>query len=294
MNNQPMNSFPRVAQPGEASRALLNLAHRDRAQVIPGAYDAFSAKLVEHAGFDAVYVGSYATAAAAYGMPDVGALTLDQLVDHARKVVAAVSVPVIADAEGGFFEPGNIWRTVREFEQAGVAAIHIEDHAGGKHTQLPQRLVALDQVLARLRAALDARNSTDFIVMARTDAIWAVHDEDEAIRRVKAFFDIGIEYIFANGATPDILRRFRRAVPARYVTIQHPDVRDRSEWNGAADIVLDYGFCLQAVAKSLTTALSAYRATPSVDSTDVYLEPADVLEARLGYDAFTERANRYV
>ncbi|GAB2924373.1 isocitrate lyase/PEP mutase family protein [Paraburkholderia jirisanensis] len=261
--------------------------------MIPGAYDAFSAKLVESAGFDAVYVGSYATAAAAHGMPDVGSLTLDQLVDHARKVASAVSVPVIADAEGGFFEAGNIWRTVQEFERAGVAAIHIEDHAGGKHTDLPQRLIPLEQMLARLRAALDARRCADFIIMARTDAMWATQDEDEAIRRVKAFAEIGIEYIFANGATPDVLRRIRKMVPAKYVTINHPTVRDRSEWNDAADIVLDYGFCLQAVAKSLTAALSAYRASSDMGSTDVYLEPANVLEARLGYDAFTQRANRY-
>ncbi|BFG80749.1 isocitrate lyase/PEP mutase family protein [Paraburkholderia terrae] len=283
-----------IPQPSKASAALRNAVDGSRALIIPGAYDAFSAKLIESAGFDAVYVGSYATAGAAYGMPDVGSLTLDQLVNHARNVASAVSAPVIADAEGGFFEPGNIWRTVREFERAGVAAIHIEDHAGGKHTNLPQRLIPLDQMLSKLRAALDARSSPEFIVMARTDAIWATKDEVEAIRRVKAFADIGIEYIFANGATPDLLRRIRASTPARYVTINHPGVRDRREWDGAADIVLDYGFCLQAVAKSLRAALAAYRASPDVARTDAFLEPADELEPRLGYDSFTERANRYV
>lgn len=291
--DRTMTLLSPLAQPGNASAALRSIVHEGRALVIPGAYDAFSAKLVQHAGFDAVYVGSYATAAAAYGMPDVGSLTLDQLVAHARNVASAVSVPVIADAEGGFFEPGNIWRTVREFERAGVAAIHIEDHAGGKHTNLPQRLIPLEQMLARLRAALDARSSDEFVIIARTDAMWATHDEAETLRRVQAFAALGIEYIFANGATPDMLRRIRASTPARYVTIHHPDVRDRREWNGAADIVLDYGFCLQAVAKSLGTALAAYRASPDVARTDAYLEPADAFEARLGYDAFTERANRY-
>lgn len=289
-----MTTLLPASQAGGPSSALRRIVNEGRALVIPGAYDAFSAKLVERAGFDAVYVGSYATAAAAYGMPDVGSLTLDQLVEHARKIASAVSVPVIADAEGGLFEPGNIWRTVREFERAGVAAIHIEDHAGGKHTNLPQRLIPLDQMLARLRAALDARSSDDFIIMARTDAIWATHDEAEALRRIKAFADLGIEYIFANGATPDLLRRIRAMTPARYVTINHPSVRDRREWNGAADIVLDYGFCLQAIARSLDAALATYRASPNVADTDAYLEPAEVLEARLGYDAFTERANRYI
>ncbi|OUL78168.1 isocitrate lyase/PEP mutase family protein [Paraburkholderia hospita] len=282
-----------IPEPAGAPKALAQAIIDGQCLVIPGAYDAFSAKLIEEAGFGAVYVGSYATAAAAYGLPDVGCLTLDQIVNHARKVASAVSVPVIADAEGGFFEPGNIWRTVREFEKAGVAAIHIEDHAGGKHTDLPQRLIPLDTMLAKLRAALDARTSSDFVVMARTDAIWATQDEEEAIRRVKAFYDIGIKYIFANGATPGTLRRMRKVVPAKYVTINLSDVRDRSVWDGAADIVLDYGFCLQAVAKCLTSALSAYRASSSADSTDLFLEPADKFEARLGYDAFALRSNQY-
>src|SRR3546814_1138811 len=94
--------------------------------------------LAAEAGFPAGYVGSYATAAADLGLPDVGALGLDDLVQRAARVVDAVAVPVIADAEGGFHEPGNIWRTVRAFERAGVAAIHIEDHGGGKHPDLPQ------------------------------------------------------------------------------------------------------------------------------------------------------------
>ncbi len=275
-------------------KTLASVLNDDRCLVIPGAYDALSAKLVEEAGFRAAYIGSYASAAAGYGMPDVGSLTLDQLVDHARKAVSAVSLPVIADAEGGFFDPANIWRTVTEFENAGVAAIHIEDHAGGKHTNLPQRLVPLDLMLARLRAALDACSSDDFVIMARTDAIWATNDEGEAVRRVRAFSDIGIEYIFANGATPDFLRKLRNEVPAKYVTINLPSVRNRADWNGAADIVIDYGFCLQAVSKALSFALSRYQASSLAADTDPLLEAADKFEERLGYAAFTARANKYL
>jgi 2-methylisocitrate lyase-like PEP mutase family enzyme len=288
-----MKSSQPLLQLESPAKTLAQTLVHGQSLVIPGAYDAFSAQLVEGAGFSAIYVGSYATAAAGYGMPDVGSLSLDQLVDHAGKVASAVSVPVIADAEGGFFEPGNIWRTIREFEKAGVAAIHIEDHAGGKHTNLPQRLIPLEMMLAKLRAALDARSSPDFIVMARTDALWATQDEEEAIRRVKAFSDIGIEYIFANGASPETLRKMRKLVTAKFVTINLPDVRDRSDWNGAADIVLDYGFCLQAVAKCLSAALSTYRGSSNADSTDLFLEPADQFEARLGYEAFTARSNLY-
>jgi 2-methylisocitrate lyase-like PEP mutase family enzyme len=277
--------------PSRALRAALN--SRSTSLLIPGAYDALSAKFVEEAGCEAIYVGSYATAAAGYGMPDVGALTLDQLVEHARKVVDATTLPVIADAEGGFFEAPNIWRTVRAFEAAGVAAIHIEDHAGGKHTNLPQRLIPLDLMLDRLKAALDARRSSEFIVMARTDAIWATHDEEEAVRRIEAFSKIGIEYFFANGASPAVLRRIRQHVSGKFVVINLPEVRDRAEWNGAADLVLDYGFCLQAVAKALKAALEQYRSGTRADDTDAFLEDAVQFEARLGYDEFTRRALQY-
>lgn len=275
------------------SAALRSAVAGARSLVLPGAYDALSAKLVEEAGFEAIYVGSYATAAAGYGMPDVGALTLDQLVRHARTVVEAVSLPVIADAEGGFFEPANIGRTVHEFEKAGVAAIHIEDHAGGKHTDLPQRLVPLEDMLRRLRAAMDARQSPEFIVIARTDAIWATQDLDEALRRIEAFTKIGIEYIFANGASPAVLRQIRQRIDAKYVVINLPEVRDRDEWAGAADLVLDYGFCLQAVTQALKSALAQYRSSSLADASDRYLEDASIFEKRLGYRQFTERALKY-
>ena len=115
--------------------SLRELVASAKTVVAPGATDALSAKLIEAHGFDCVYIGSYATAASRFGMPDTGLLSLDELVEQARTIVEAVKVPVIADAEGGFHDAPNIWRTVQAFERAGVAAIHIEDHSGtGKHT----------------------------------------------------------------------------------------------------------------------------------------------------------------
>src|SRR3989337_467329 len=104
-------------------------------------------------GFECVYIGSYATAASRFALPDTGLLSLNDLVEQARTIVGAVSVPVIADAEGGSHEPANLWRTVQAFERAGVAAIHIEDHAGaGKHTDAPQALRPMADAAARIRA----------------------------------------------------------------------------------------------------------------------------------------------
>ena len=147
---------------------LRKLIDSGRTIVAPGATDALSAKLIEAHGFDCVYIGSYATAASRFAMPDTGLLSLDELVDQAKSIVDAVKIPVIADAEGGFHDAPNIWRTVEAFERAGVAAIHIEDHSGaGKHTSAPQSLRPRGPMAARIRAAVDARKSGEFMIIAR-------------------------------------------------------------------------------------------------------------------------------
>src|SRR5687767_7745893 len=103
-----------------SGKRLRELLSTGRTVVAPGATDALSARLIEAAGFDCVYIGSYATAASRFALPDTGLLSLDDLVEQARSIAAAVRVPVIADAEGGFNDAANMWRTVQAFEQAGV------------------------------------------------------------------------------------------------------------------------------------------------------------------------------
>lgn len=259
--------------------------------VAPGAFDAFSAKLVAEAGFPVVYVGSYGTAASA-GMPDVGLLTLDELVAHARRVVRAVDVPVIADAEGGFYEAANIWRTVQAFEEAGVRAIHIEDHAGGKHADVPQRLIPLEEMVAKLRAAMDARRDPSFRIIARTDAIWALGDEDEARRRLDVFAEIGVDMVFPTGASIAFVQSIRRGGMPPVVVIETPD-SDPFCRQGGADLVLYYGFCLYAAAKGMKSALDTFRQTLDTGQVNSQLEDVATFESRFGYAQFSERAKRY-
>jgi 2-methylisocitrate lyase-like PEP mutase family enzyme len=273
---------------------LLDLLNRQETLFIPGCYDALSAKLVELAKFKLVYVGSYATAASCFALPDVGSLTLDDLTQHAKAVANAVSVPVVADAEGGFFGPANIWRTIQAFEDAGVSAIHIEDHAGGKHTNLPQELIPLEEMLQRLRAALEARRDPNFQIIARTDAIWAKGDVNEAVRRLRAFSELGIELVFPTGATPSMLRAIRTEVPeTRIVVIDLPEVKRVGEWNGLADLVINYGFCLYAASKGVRDALAELGRHQSVTELNHLLEDPGQFEQRLGYDAFTARSIQY-
>src|SRR6185503_19484810 len=126
--------------------------------------------------------------ASRFGIPDTGLLSLEALVEQARTIAQAVKLPVIADAEGGFHEPGEIWRTVQAFERAGVAAIHIEDHTGaGKHTSARQTLRDARTMAERIEAAVKARTTPDFMIIARSDAFWVSHDLEDCLARLALY-----------------------------------------------------------------------------------------------------------
>lgn len=262
--------------------ALKALFEKRGCVVAPAAFDCLSAKLVEEAGFGVVYIGSYGTSASLFGLPDVGMLSLDELASHARRVVDAVKVPVIADAEGGQDEPGNIWRTVREFEKAGVSAIHIEDHSGGKHTGLAQGVIPLDRMLAKLRGALQARSDPDFQIIARTDAIYATGDVDEALRRVRAFAELGVDMVFPSGASLDVVRAIRAELGTRVVITEKP-AGPAFAASAAADLVIHYGFCLYAASMGISEALRQYREGFRPENMTPYLEDPHAFERRMGY-----------
>jgi 2-methylisocitrate lyase-like PEP mutase family enzyme len=140
--------------------------------VAPGAYDALSAQLVEAAGFPAVYMTGFGVTASLIGRPDVGLLTMTEMVQTARRICSAVGVPVIADADTGYGNALNVIRTVREYEAAGVAGIHLEDQVAPKrcgHLDGKQ-VIPADTMVDRVRAAVAARSNDDFVLIARTDA----------------------------------------------------------------------------------------------------------------------------
>ncbi|MBB3085305.1 isocitrate lyase/PEP mutase family protein [Geodermatophilus sabuli] len=172
--------------------------------VAPGAYDALSARLVEQAGFDVVYMTGFGTTASLIGRPDVGLLTGAEMVDNARRIAAAVDVPVIADADTGYGNAINVVRTVQLYEQAGVAGIQLEDqvmpkkcgHMSGK------ALIGADEMVGKLRAAVEARRDPDLVLIARTDAV-ATHGIDEAITRARAFAEAGADVLFVEAPTSE-------------------------------------------------------------------------------------------
>lgn len=163
----------------------------------PGCYDALGARLVEEAGFPAVYMTGFGSSASRLGRPDVGLMTLSEMVDNARRIAQAVAIPVIADADTGYGNPVNVIRTVREYEAAGAAAIHIEDqvmpkkcgHMEGKH------VIPAAEMAAKVSAAVAARSSPDFLIIARTDAR-AVDGLAAALERARIYREHGADILF--------------------------------------------------------------------------------------------------
>ncbi|MGH2583504.1 MAG: isocitrate lyase/PEP mutase family protein [Dehalococcoidia bacterium] len=188
---------------------LRELLRSGRMVVAPFVWDGFGAKAAERAGCHAVYMTGFGTAAAR-GFPDVGLLTMTEMVQNAAYIAAAVDLPVIADADTAYGNPINTHRTVREYERAGVAAIHIEDQVWPKKCGFMEgkRVIPAEEMAEKVKAALAARTDPDFVIIARTDA-YAPLGWDEAVRRARLYRESGADLIFVDGIhTHDDLRRY--------------------------------------------------------------------------------------
>ncbi len=176
---------------------LRDLLRRPGLLQAPGCFDAFTGKLVEQAGFQAAYMTGFGTSASVLGLPDTGLISFAEMATHAGNIAAALRIPLIADADTGYGNAINTFRTVRAYARAGVAAVQLEDQVAPKkcgHTKGKQ-IVPLGEMLGKLRAAVDARAEQDIVVVVRTDAR-AVAGFDEALERCLAFQDAGADVIF--------------------------------------------------------------------------------------------------
>ena len=179
-----------------ARQTLKQLLKRNKLLVAPGCFDGLSARLVQEAGFEAAYLSGGAVARS-MGIPDIGLVTMSESIDRAVQVVSAINIPVIADADTGYGNAVNLVRSVREFERAGVAAIHIEDqitpkrcgHLDGKE------VISLSEMAKKLEAALATRSDPDFCIIARTDAR-GVNGFEDAVKRANAFAKLGVDAVF--------------------------------------------------------------------------------------------------
>src|SRR5262245_31234193 len=201
-----------TTSPGGRFRELL----QEGCVPIPGAFNALVARLAERAGFKAVYQSGAALSAGVAALPDVGLATQTEFAEQARYLTSAVSIPVISDADTGFGEPLSVERTVRLFEGAGLAGLHLEDqdlpkrcgHLSGKS------VVTREAMQAKLRAAVAARVDPAFVIIARTDAR-ALHGLDDALDRARAYLDAGADMIFPEALeTAGEFERFAREIKA--------------------------------------------------------------------------------
>jgi carboxyvinyl-carboxyphosphonate phosphorylmutase len=181
---------------------LKKLIQSKKILVAPGAFDALSAKLIEWVGFKAVYMTGFGTAASIFGVPDIGLLTMTEMVGNAKRISDAVEIPVIADADTGYGNHLNVMRTIEEYEKAGVAALHIEDQVSPKRCGHMEghKLISVEEMAAKIRAAVASKKDKDFVLIARTDAISA-EGFDKAIRRGNRYMEEGADVIFVEAPT---------------------------------------------------------------------------------------------
>jgi methylisocitrate lyase len=188
---------------------------REGLVIAPGAYDGLTARLVELAGFPAVYATGAGISNSQLALADVGLITMAEMLDQVRKMTGAVTVPVICDIDTGYGNAVNLYRTVQEFIRAGAAAVQIEDQVSPKkcgHFDGTQ-LIPFDEAVLKIRAAVEARGQHDLVIIARTDAI-AVAGVEEALRRARAYHEAGADALFVEAPrTHDELRAIGRGLP---------------------------------------------------------------------------------
>lgn len=199
-------------------KRLRQLLNDKEILVAPGAHDALTAKIIEQVGFPAVYLTGYGQAASHLGQPDVGLLTMTEMLSRVSNMVSAVEVPVICDGDTGFGNVVNVMRTVREYEKAGAAAIQLEDQVNPKKCghMTGRQVISKEEMTEKIKAAVAARRDPDFVIIARTDAR-TVLGIDEAICRGKAYEEAGADVIFIE--SPESVEEMKKVTASFHVPV---------------------------------------------------------------------------
>jgi 2-methylisocitrate lyase-like PEP mutase family enzyme len=186
-----------TTQPVRTTTRLRQLLAQPGCIVAPGVADAFAARLVALEGFDALYMTGFGTSLTRLGMPDVGLLTATEMIDNASRIVDASNLPLVADADTGYGNPINTRRTIRDYEKAGVAGVHLEDQTWPKRCGhlAGKRVIPIAEMVAKIKAACDARRDDDFVIISRTDAI-AVEGMEAALERGERYREAGADVVF--------------------------------------------------------------------------------------------------
>ena len=284
------------------SATLRRLFERRKTVHIPCAYDGLSARIAEQAGFAAVALSGNAVSASLLGVPDIGVLGMAENVEHAGRVARSLNVPLLCDADTGYGGVLNVIRTVREFEAAGVAGIHIEDQVTPKRCALlPQGIpvVTCDEQTRRIRAAVEARHSPDFLIIARTDAK-SMHGLEDAAARTRAYIEAGADAALVMGAdTPQELTYVAGIVRAPLVTV----IQESPPTTELTDAVLNEAGCAfalhagvvrYAVVKALREALGALARDGNTASVRGMMASFEEYNAALGLEEWLSLEEKYL
>ncbi|HEX7125325.1 MAG TPA: oxaloacetate decarboxylase [Thermodesulfobacteriota bacterium] len=278
--------------PARDRGAIRRLLEQGRVTRIPCAYDGFSARIAEQAGFPAVALSGNAVSGSILGLPDIGVMGMWENVAHCGRIARSLRVPLVCDADTGYGGVTSVVRTVREFEAAGVAAIHIEDQVTPKRCGiLPQGIPVVSQAehVAKIRAAVGARESRDFLVIARTDAK-SMHGLEEACRRARAYIEAGADAAMVVGAnTPDELRYAASVVRAPLVAVIHEtppttELTDDLLNEVGCAFAVHAGVMRYAVVKTLRTVAEALRKDGSTARVRDMMATFEEYNAVLGMD----------
>ncbi len=278
--------------------SLNELLSKKKLIVAPGAYDVLTAKLIENTGFGTVYMTGFGTAAARFGLPDIGLLTMTEMLGNVKAIADAVQIPLIADADTGYGNPLNVVRTVKEYERAGAAAIHIEDQLWPKRCghMSGKQLIPTNEMAAKIRAATDARSTSEFLIIARTDAL-AVEGWDATIERVQAYVDAGADIMFVEA--PETVEQMERIpgifeVPCLINMAPRTPALPASELERMGYAIAIYpAVCLAATIRSNLDALRQFAETGAPPDFGDFLEAFIEFNQFIGVPKYRELEQKY-
>ncbi|UFS58741.1 isocitrate lyase/PEP mutase family protein [Subtercola endophyticus] len=264
------------------SSPLRDLIALHKPLVAPSIYDGISAAVLRDTGFSAAYVGSYATGATKYAVPDIGYIGVEDMADQIRRLAPIANVPLIVDGEGGWGNPLHVARSIKILERAGAAAIHIEDHEFGKHIVMNPRIIPVGKAVDKIKAAVDARESEDLMIIARTDSP-GTEGAEAALDRLFAYEQAGADGLFYAGI-PDAAVQGRLKAESN-VPIFGVDFPGQSaeELGNLIDVVLYYGISHLVTRAALQRAFTVLATEGSTVSLE---EELGGIPGIIGFDDF--------
>ena len=281
----------------ENSTKLRNLIKNNSFLPIPSCFDALSAKLIEQTGFDAMFMSGFAASASRIGEPDLGVMTLTEVLDQLNNITDATSLPVIGDGDTGYGNAMNVQRTVKSFAKIGCAGVLIEDQLSPKrcgHTP-GKDVVSREEAFDRIRASVDAREEKDILIMARTDANHT-HGIKEAIERAQIFHVLGSDILFVEAPkTEDEMRLICQEVPGcKIANIVEGGLTPNLSMKELEDIGYNMAvYPLTALSSAMKAMVDSLNKLKIDDDRSSNLMSFTELRKRVGFDDYYELSSRY-